>query len=195
IFGIERTFERLGTRRPLIISGTITDASGRTLSGQTVEAFWNSVAHANPVVVGLNCALGAKQLRQYVADLGRLTSLPVSAYPNAGLPNEFGGYDQTPEEMASLMRGFRQGGLVNIAGSCCGTTPAHVKAIAAAVEGLPPRIAPEIPVATRLSGLEPMTIPMPGNAFVNVGERTNVTGSSKFDRLGLEDQLAGAVAI
>ena len=186
IFGIERTFEKLKTRRPLIVSGTITDASGRTLSGQTVEAFWNSVAHAQPVVVGLNCALGAKQLRQYVADLGRLTSLPVSAYPNAGLPNEFGGYDQTPEEMAALMRGFAQSGLVNIAGSCCGSTPAHVKAIAEAVDGLPPRVAPEIAVATRLSGLEAMTIPMPGNAFVNVGERTNVTGSRKFARLVLD---------
>jgi 5-methyltetrahydrofolate--homocysteine methyltransferase len=195
IFGIERTFEKLGSRRPLIVSGTITDASGRTLSGQTVEAFWNSVAHAQPIVVGLNCALGAKQLRQYVQDLGRLTSLPVSAYPNAGLPNEFGGYDQTPEEMAALMRGFAQGGLVNIAGSCCGSTPAHVKAIAQAVDGLPPRIAPEIPVATRLSGLEAMTIPMPGNAFVNVGERTNVTGSRKFARLVLDDNFDEAVAV
>jgi 5-methyltetrahydrofolate--homocysteine methyltransferase len=195
IFGIERAFDRLGLRRPLIVSGTITDASGRTLSGQTVEAFWNSVAHARPVVVGLNCALGARQLRQYVQDLGRLTSLPVSAYPNAGLPNEFGGYDQTPEEMAALMRGFAQSGLVNVAGSCCGSTPAHVKAIAEAIAGLPPRIPPDIPVATRLSGLEAMTIPMPGNVFVNVGERTNVTGSRKFARLILDGRFDDAVAV
>jgi 5-methyltetrahydrofolate--homocysteine methyltransferase len=195
IFGIERTFEKLNTRRPLIISGTITDASGRTLSGQTVEAFWNSISHAKPIVVGLNCALGARQLRQYVQDLGRLTSLPVSAYPNAGLPNEFGGYDQTPEEMASLMRGFAQHGLVNIAGSCCGSTPAHVKAIAEAINGLPPRIAPEVTTATRLSGLEAMTIPMPGNSFVNVGERTNVTGSRKFARLILDDNFDEAVGV
>ncbi|MFL5681155.1 MAG: methionine synthase, partial [Chloroflexota bacterium] len=195
IVGIERTMERLGERRPLIISGTITDASGRTLSGQTVEAFWNSISHARPVVVGLNCALGAKQLRQYIQDLGRLTSLPVSAYPNAGLPNEFGGYDQTAEEMAALMKGFATSGLVNIAGSCCGSTPAHVRAIAEAVAGIPPRVAPEIPVATRLSGLEPMTIPQPGNLFVNVGERTNVTGSRKFARLVLDDKFDEAVAI
>ncbi|HEY7590424.1 MAG TPA: methionine synthase [Candidatus Limnocylindrales bacterium] len=195
IVGVEEAFEALGERRPLIISGTITDASGRTLSGQTVEAFYNSIAHARPIVVGLNCALGAKQLRQYVQDLGRLTSLPVSAYPNAGLPNEFGGYDQTPEEMAALMKGFAANGLVNIAGSCCGSTPQHVKAIAEAVAGLPPRIAPEIPVATRLSGLEPMTIPQPGNLFVNVGERTNVTGSRKFARLILDGKFDEAVAI
>ncbi|HKG56650.1 MAG TPA: methionine synthase [Candidatus Limnocylindrales bacterium] len=195
IVGVERAFERLGERRPLIVSGTITDASGRTLSGQTVEAFWNSISHARPIVVGLNCALGAKQLRQYVQDLGRLTSLPVSAYPNAGLPNEFGGYDQTPEEMASLMKGFATGGLVNIAGSCCGSTPAHVRAIAEAVTGVPPRVAPEVPVATRLSGLEPMTIPQPGNLFVNVGERTNVTGSRKFARLILDGKFDEAVDI
>src|SRR4051812_12905750 len=195
IVGIERAFERLGERRPLIVSGTITDASGRTLSGQTVEGFWNSISHARPIVVGLNCALGAKQLRQYVQDLGRLTSLPVSAYPNAGLPNEFGGYDQTPEEMAALMRGFALNGLVNIAGSCCGSTPAHVKAIAQAIDGLPPRIPPEIPVATRLSGLEAMTIPQPGNLFVNVGERTNVTGSRKFARLILDGKFDEAVDI
>ncbi len=195
IVGIEEAFEALGERRPLIVSGTITDASGRTLSGQTVEAFWNSIAHARPVVVGLNCALGARQLRQYVQDLGRLTSLPVSAYPNAGLPNEFGGYDQTAEEMAVLMKGFAANGLVNIAGSCCGSTPAHVKAIAEAVAGLPPRIPPEVPVATRLSGLEPMTIPQPGNLFVNVGERTNVTGSRKFAKLILDGRFDEAVAI
>ncbi len=195
IVGVEEAFEALGERRPLVISGTITDASGRTLSGQTVEGFWNSIAHARPIVVGLNCALGAKQLRQYVQDLGRLTSLPVSAYPNAGLPNEFGGYDQTPEEMADLMGRFARQGLVNIAGSCCGSTPAHVRAIAEAVAGVPPRVPPEIEAVTRLSGLEAMTIPQPGNVFVNVGERTNVTGSRKFAKLILEDHFDEAVEI
>ena len=195
IFAIEEAFEAGGGRLPVVISGTITDASGRTLSGQTVEAFWNSIAHARPTIVGLNCALGAKQLRQYVQDLGRLVELPVAAYPNAGLPNEFGGYDQTPEEMAALMRGFAEEGLVNIAGSCCGSTPAHVRAIAEAVAGLPPRIAPEIPVATHLSGLEPLTIPQPGNVFVNVGERTNVTGSRKFARLVLDGRFDEAVNV
>jgi 5-methyltetrahydrofolate--homocysteine methyltransferase len=195
IVGVEEAFEAIGERRPVIISGTITDASGRTLSGQTVEAFWNSVSHARPIVVGLNCALGAKQLRQYVQDLGRLTDLPVSAYPNAGLPNEFGGYDQTPDEMAALMRGFAEEGLVNIAGSCCGSTPAHVRAIAEAVDGLPPRVPPEIEAVTRLSGLEPLTIPTPGNIFVNVGERTNVTGSRKFAKLILDGKYDEAVDI
>ena len=195
IVGVEEAFEAIGERRPLVISGTITDASGRTLSGQTVEGFWNSVAHARPIVVGLNCALGAKQLRQYVQDLGRLTSLPVSAYPNAGLPNEFGGYDQTPEEMADLMGRFARDGLINIAGSCCGSTPAHVRAIAEAVAGVAPRVPPEIEAVTRLSGLEAMTIPQPGNVFVNVGERTNVTGSRKFAKLILEGHFDEAVKI
>jgi 5-methyltetrahydrofolate--homocysteine methyltransferase len=195
IFGVEAAFEKVGERRPLIISGTIVDASGRNLSGQTVEAIWNSIAHANPIIVGLNCSLGAKQLRQYVQELGRLTSLYVSAYPNAGLPNEFGGYDETPETMAGTMAGFARDGLVNVAGGCCGTTPQHVRAIADVVNGLPPRIPPEVPVATRLSGLEPMTIPQPGNLFVNVGERTNVTGSRKFARLILEDRFDEAVEV
>jgi 5-methyltetrahydrofolate--homocysteine methyltransferase len=134
-------------------------------------------------------------LREYVEELGRVAPIPVSAYPNAGLPNEFGGYDETPDTMAATIGGFARDGLVNIAGGCCGTTPAHVRAIADAVAGHPPRIIPDVPVATRLSGLEPLTIPPPGGVFVNVGERTNVTGSRKFARLVLEDRFDEAVDI
>jgi 5-methyltetrahydrofolate--homocysteine methyltransferase len=195
IFGVQEAFEAVGTELPLIISGTIVDLSGRGLSGQTVEAFWNSVAHARPIVVGLNCSLGAKQLREFIADLSRIAPLPVSVYPNAGLPNEFGGYDETAATMAATIRGFARDGLVNVAGGCCGTTPAHVRAIAEAVAGIPPRIPPEIPVATRLSGLEALTIPQPGNLFVNVGERTNVTGSRRFAKLVLEDRFEEAVEV
>ena len=187
--------EAQGTDLPLIVSGTIVDASGRTLSGQTVEAFWTSVAHARPVIVGLNCALGAQQLRAHIAELARVAPIPVSVYPNAGLPNEFGGYDDTPESMAHVIGRFARDGLVNLAGGCCGTTPAHVRAIADAVAGLPPRIPPEIEVKTRLSGLEALEIPQPGNVFVNVGERTNVTGSRKFAKLILEDQYEEAVEV
>jgi len=195
IFGIEEVFDRVGVRLPVMISGTITDASGRTLSGQTVEAFWNSIAHARPLIVGLNCALGARQLREYVEELGRVAALPISAYPNAGLPNEFGGYDETPDTMAETIGAFARDGLVNVAGGCCGTTPAHVRAIAEAVAPHRPRVIPDVPIATRLSGLEPLTIPPPGNTFVNVGERTNVTGSRKFARLVLEDRFDDAVEI
>jgi 5-methyltetrahydrofolate--homocysteine methyltransferase len=195
IFAVQAAFDRLGERRPLIISGTIVDQSGRTLSGQTVEAFWNSVRHADPIIVGLNCALGAKQLREYVAELGRLAPLPVSAYPNAGLPNEFGGYDETPDVTSEHLGAWARDGLINLAGGCCGTTPAHVRAIAEAVAGHPPRVAPERPTVTRLSGLEPLTIPPPGGLFVNVGERTNVTGSRLFARLVTENRLDEAVEV
>jgi 5-methyltetrahydrofolate--homocysteine methyltransferase len=183
IFAIEGAFEALGTRIPVIISGTIVDASGRTLSGQTLEAFWTSIRHANPLLVGLNCALGAKQLREHVEELGRLADVPLAAYPNAGLPNELGGYDETPDQTSAALGEWARAGLVNVAGSCCGSTPAHTAAIVAAVAGIPPRIIPERTHETRLSGLEPLTIPMPGGAFVNIGERTNVTGSRKFARL------------
>ncbi len=183
IFAIEDAFEALGLRLPVIISGTIVDASGRTLSGQTVAAFWNSVRHANPLLVGLNCALGARQLREHVEELGRLAPVALSAYPNAGLPNELGGYDETPGQTAAELGAWARAGLLNVAGGCCGTTPEHVAAIAAAVAGVPPRVIPERTHETRLAGLEPLTIPMPGGAFVNVGERTNVTGSRKFARL------------
>ena len=191
IAAVQSLFDETGERVPLIISGTIVDASGRTLSGQTVEAFWHSIRHADPLIVGLNCALGPKQLREHLDVLSRVADRPISAYPNAGLPNELGGYDETPEEMAEALGEWARHGLLNVAGSCCGSTPEHVAAIAAAVAGLPPRQIPEPTGTTRLSGLEPLVIPPPGNAFVNVGERTNVTGSRKFARLvaaGAEDE-------
>jgi 5-methyltetrahydrofolate--homocysteine methyltransferase len=186
IFAVESLFDELGERLPVIISGTIVDASGRTLSGQTVEAFWHSIRHADPLVVGLNCALGPRQLREHLDVLSRIADRPVSAYPNAGLPNELGGYDETPEAMAEALGEWARHGLLNIAGGCCGTTPTHVAAIAEAVAGLPPRPIVRPPAKTRLSGLEPVVIPPPGDTFVNVGERTNVTGSRKFARLMAE---------
>ena len=195
IFALEEAFDASGVRLPVLISGTITDASGRTLSGQTVEAFWNSVAHARPAIASLNCALGARQLREHVQELGRIVPIPIAAYPNAGLPNEFGGYDETPAAMAAQLRDFARDGLVNIVGSCCGSTPAHTRAIAEAVASLPPRIAPDVPTATRLSGLEALTLPLPGGMLANVGERTNVTGSRRFARLVLEGDLAAAVEV
>ncbi len=182
LFAIDAYFESVGFRVPVMISGTITDASGRTLSGQTTEAFWNSVAHARPLIIGLNCALGAKALRQYVQELSRVAPTFVSTHPNAGLPNEFGGYDESPEYMAGILREFAESGLVNLVGGCCGTTPAHIKAIAEAVAGLPPRLPASLPPRLRLSGLEPLTIGRE-SIFVNVGERTNVTGSRKFAKL------------
>jgi len=182
LFAIDAHFAATGIRVPIMISGTITDASGRTLSGQTTEAFWNSVAHARPLTVGLNCALGAKALRQYVQELSRVSPTFVSTHPNAGLPNEFGQYDESPEYMAGILREFAESGLVNLVGGCCGTTPAHIKAIAEAVAGLPPRLPASPPPRLRLSGLEPLSIG-PDSIFVNVGERTNVTGSRKFAKL------------
>ncbi len=182
LFAIDAYFAAAGFRVPVMISGTITDASGRTLSGQTTEAFWNSVAHGRPLSVGLNCALGARALRQYVQELSRVSPAFVSTHPNAGLPNEFGQYDESPEYMAGVLREFAESGLVNLVGGCCGTTPAHIKAIAEAVAGLPPRRPAAPPPRLRLSGLEPLGIG-PESIFVNVGERTNVTGSRKFARL------------
>ncbi len=184
LFAIDAHFASAGIRVPVMISGTITDASGRTLSGQTTEAFWNSVAHGRPLSVGLNCALGARALRQYVQELSRVAPTFVSTHPNAGLPNEFGQYDESPEYMAGILREFAESGLVNLVGGCCGTTPAHIKAISEAVAGLPPRRPAEPQPRCRLSGLEPLTIG-PDSIFVNVGERTNVTGSRKFARLVL----------
>ena len=195
IFAVEALFDELGDRLPVIVSGTIVDASGRTLSGQTVEAFWHSIRHADPLVVGLNCALGPRQLREHLDVLSRIADRPVSAYPNAGLPNELGGYDETPEQMAEALGEWGRHGLLNIAGGCCGTTPEHIAAIAAAVAGLPPRPLARPPAVTRLAGLEPVVIPPPGNTFVNVGERTNVTGSRKFARLVAEDREDEAVDI
>ena len=181
-------------RLPVMISGTIVDASGRTLSGQTTEAFWHSVAHARPLSVGLNCALGAQALRQYVQELSRVAPVFVSAHPNAGLPNEFGGYDETPETMSAVLREFAEHGLVNFVGGCCGTTPAHIRAIAEAVHGLAPRERPRPEPRCRLSGLEPLTIG-PDSIFANVGERTNVTGSRKFARLVLAGDYEAGLEI
>jgi len=183
IFGIQEYLEEEGLDVPLMISGTITDASGRTLSGQVTEAFYNSVRHTDPISIGLNCALGSKELRQYIEELARVCEGHVSAYPNAGLPNEFGEYDESPEYMAQEIGEWAEAGWLNIVGGCCGTTPDHIRAIAAAVEGHAPRKLPEVdpkaPRLTRLSGLEPLNIG-PDSLFVNVGERTNVTGSRRF---------------
>jgi 5-methyltetrahydrofolate--homocysteine methyltransferase len=194
VFAVENAFEKAGVTLPLILSGTITDASGRTLSGQTTEAFWAALRHAKPLAIGLNCALGAEELRQYVATLSQIADVAVSAYPNAGLPNEFGEYDQSPEAMAKVVAEFAQSGLVNLLGGCCGTTPDHIKAIAEAVRGLPPRVIPERPKALRLAGLEPYTV-TDESLFVNVGERTNVTGSRRFARLIREERYDEALAV
>jgi 5-methyltetrahydrofolate--homocysteine methyltransferase len=194
IFAVEETFAARGERVPVMISGTITDASGRTLSGQTTEAFWNSVMHAKPFSIGLNCALGAKDLRAYVQELSRVADCYVTVHPNAGLPNEMGGYDETPAYTSSILREFAASGLVNMVGGCCGTTPAHIRAIAEAVRGLEPRPIPVIPKRLRLSGLEPLVIG-PDSNFVNVGERTNVTGSKKFAELILSGQYDAALEV
>ena len=194
LFAIDAHFAATGLRVPIMISGTITDASGRTLSGQTTEAFWNSVAHGRPLSVGLNCALGAKALRQYVQELSRVSPVFVSTHPNAGLPNEFGQYDESPEYMAGILREFADSGLVNLVGGCCGTTPAHIKAIAEAVAGLPPRRPAAPPPRLRLSGLEPLSIG-PESIFVNVGERTNVTGSRRFAKLILAGEYEAGLEI
>ena len=194
IFAVQQVFEEDGVELPIMISGTITDASGRTLSGQTTEAFWNSVRHANPISVGLNCALGAKELRPYLEELSNKAGTHVSAHPNAGLPNEFGEYDETPAQMAVVVEEFAAAGFLNIIGGCCGTTPGHIQAIAEAVAKYPPRAIPEIPRACRLSGLEPFTIDR-NSLFVNVGERTNITGSAKFARLIREENYAEALEV
>src|SRR6478735_5139467 len=177
-----------------MISGTIPDKSGRTLTGQTVEAFWNSVAHANPISIGLNCALGADELRPHVEELSRISGVYVSAHPNAGLPNELGGFDETPESMETIIRDYADSGFINIVGGCCGTTPAHIAAIAKSMKECKPRKTPEIPPALRLSGLEAITITN-DSLFMNVGERCNVTGSAKFKRLVLEGFYNEALAV
>ena len=194
LFAIEQFFETSGRRWPVMISGTITDASGRTLSGQTAEGFWNSLRHIRPLSFGLNCALGAKELRPYIEELSRLCDCHVSAYPNAGLPNAFGGYDETPEQLATALGEWAQHGLLNIVGGCCGTTPEHIAAIAEKVAGLPPRKVPQIGRKLRLSGLEPFNIG-PESLFVNVGERTNVTGSKAFARMIREGRFDDALAV
>ena len=194
LFAIEQVFGSTHARVPVMISGTITDASGRTLSGQVTEAFWVSVMHARPLSIGLNCALGPKELRAYVQELSRVADVHVSAHPNAGLPNAFGGYDESPDDMARIIGEWAHTGYVNIVGGCCGSTPAHIRAIAAAVSGVTPRVRPTVAPALRLSGLEPVVIDRSTN-FVNVGERTNVTGSAKFSKLILAGDYEAALEV
>jgi 5-methyltetrahydrofolate--homocysteine methyltransferase len=194
VFAARQAVDESGIDVPIVISGTITDASGRTLSGQTTEAFWNSMRHARPLAIGLNCALGAKQLRPYIEELARIADVYVSAYPNAGLPNAFGEYDEVACETAELIREFATSGFVNIVGGCCGTTPDHIRHIAEAVAKLPPRKPPQIEQRLRLSGLEPLNIG-PDSLFLNVGERTNVTGSAKFRRLIEADDYNAALEV
>ncbi|MAF83835.1 MAG: methionine synthase [Gammaproteobacteria bacterium] len=194
LYAIARLDDELGYKIPVMISGTITDASGRTLSGQTVEAFWNSVRHIEPFLIGLNCALGAEELRPWLTELSAVADTRVSCHPNAGLPNEFGGYDETPEMMAEILVDFAGQGLINMVGGCCGTQPEHIAAIIKALAGKSPRAVPQIPVRLRLSGLEPMSVG-PDSLFVNVGERTNVAGSAKFKRLIVEDNYAEALSV
>jgi len=194
LIAIEEEFERRGARVPVMISATITDLSGRTLSGQTVEAFWNSVCHAKPFSIGLNCALGAEQLRPYVEELSRLADCYVTAHPNAGLPNAFGGYDETPEHMCSHMQPWAEEGCVNIVGGCCGTTPGHIRALKQSVTGRRPRELPAHAGGCRLAGLEAFNI-LPGGLFVNVGERSNITGSAKFKKLILAGDYPAALEV
>ncbi len=194
LYAIRSVLDERGVDVPVMISGTITDASGRTLSGQTLEAFYNSVRHAKPLIIGLNCALGGTELRPYVGELAGLAETRVSVHPNAGLPNEFGEYDDTPEHMAEVIGEFARNGWVNIVGGCCGTTPAHIRAIAAAVADCKPRQIPELPRVSRLAGLEPLTIG-PDSLFVNIGERTNVTGSARFRKLIEADDYDQALSV
>ncbi|HEY4075768.1 MAG TPA: methionine synthase [Rhizomicrobium sp.] len=194
IYAIEEVYEEMGVRLPVWISGTITDLSGRTLTGQTPEAFWHSVRHANPFAIGLNCALGAKELRPYVADLAGACDTLVSAHPNAGLPNEFGGYDESPETMAEMIGEFARSGLVNIVGGCCGTKPEHIKAFGDAIKDVLPRQIPQKPKYMRLSGLEPFTL-TPDLNFINIGERTNITGSAKFRKLIAANDYEAALSV
>ncbi|MCJ8142469.1 methionine synthase [Ancylobacter sp. A5.8] len=194
IFAVERLFEERGARVPVMISGTITDLSGRTLSGQTPAAFWNSLSHARPFSIGLNCALGAKEMRAHIDELSRLADTFVCAYPNAGLPNEFGLYDESPEAMARLVGEFAASGLVNVVGGCCGTTPDHIRAVAQAVAPHAPRVIPDIEPRLRLSGLEAFEL-TPIIPFVNIGERTNVTGSARFRKLITNGDYTAALAV
>src|SRR5487761_454089 len=194
LFAVEELFEKRGQRLPVMVSVTIIDQSGRTLSGQTIEAFWISVSHGNLLSVGINCSLGAPQMRPYIEELSGLAPIFVSCYPNAGLPNAFGGFDETPERMAADLGDFARNGWLNIVGGCCGSTPEHIRAIAEAVRGLKPRALPRPELLTRFSGLEPLVI-RPDTNFVNIGERTNVTGSPKFSKLILAGKYEDALAI
>ncbi|MEZ9602377.1 methionine synthase [Vibrio sp. 10N.261.55.A10] len=193
-FAVESVFEEVGITLPVMISGTITDASGRTLSGQTTEAFYNALRHVKPISFGLNCALGPDELREYVGEMSRISESFVSAHPNAGLPNAFGEYDLSPEDMAEHVKEWAESGFLNLIGGCCGTTPEHIRQMAEAVEGVTPRQLPDLPVSCRLSGLEPLTIAKE-SLFVNVGERTNVTGSARFKRLIKEELYDEALSV
>jgi 5-methyltetrahydrofolate--homocysteine methyltransferase len=194
LVAVEDVFEEKGVRLPIIVSMTVTDKSGRILSGQTVEAFWISIAHARPFAVGVNCALGAREMHPHVADLSQVADVFVSCYPNAGLPNAFGEYDETPETTSALVRQLADEGLVNIVGGCCGTTPDHIRAISARLDGAAPRALPKVDRFTRLSGLEPLVI-RPDSNFMMIGERTNVTGSKKFAELVKAGEFAKAVEV
>ncbi len=194
LWAIEEVFDEIGFRLPVMISVTITDASGRTLSGQTTEAFWHSIRHARPFSVGINCALGPKEMRPYMAILSKVANCFVSCYPNAGLPNAFGEYDETPEQMAEVLGEFARAGFLNMVGGCCGTTPAHIAAMGKAVEGVKPRVSPARSSETVLAGLEPYVIGT-GGSFTSIGERTNVTGSPKFSALIKEEKFEAAVAV
>ena len=196
LFAIDTFFEESGKKLPIMISGTVTDASGRILSGQTVTAFWYSIRHARPLTVGLNCALGAALMRPYVEEISRIADTHICIYPNAGLPNPMSetGFDELPEDTSAFLKEFAESGFINVVGGCCGTTPDHIRAIAKAVTPLPPRKVPTIPPAMRLSGLEPFTID-DSSLFVNVGERTNVTGSKAFARMILNEEYDNALAV
>src|SRR6266705_4964525 len=194
LFAFEKYFLNSGRSVPVMVSVTITDNSGRTLSGQTIEAFWNSISHANLLSVGINCALGGRQMRPYIEELSRVAPVYMSCHPNAGVPNAFGGYDESPCETADVLREFAASGWLNIVGGCCGTTPTHLEAIADTVRGLKPRVPPQPEPTTRLSGLEPLTLRQ-DLSFVNIGERTNVTGSPKFSRLILAGESEEALSV
>jgi len=188
IAAVQSTFDQLGKTLPIMISGTVTDASGRILSGQTVTAFWNSIRHAKPLTIGLNCALGAALMRPYAEELSNIADTFVCIYPNAGLPNPMTdtGFDEKPEDTSTLLKEFAESGFVNVAGGCCGTTPEHIAAITRSLKDIPPRTLPTIAKKMRLSGLEPMIIG-DDDLFVNVGERTNVTGSRVFAKLSIDE--------
>ncbi len=194
VFASEQVFEEKGIFLPVMISGTITDLSGRTLSGQTPTAFWHSLRHAKPFTIGLNCALGANAMRAHLDELSTIADTFICAYPNAGLPNEFGQYDETPEAMAAQIEGFARDGMVNVVGGCCGSTPEHIRAIAEAVAKHPPRKPAKVAPLMRLSGLEPFTL-TEDIPFVNVGERTNVTGSARFRKLIKAGDFAAALDV
>src|SRR5438093_7155986 len=194
LFAFEKLFAGAARRIPLMLSFTVTDNSGRTLSGQTVEAFWNSVSHADLLSVGINCALGGRQMRPFIEELSRIAPVYLSCYPNAGLPNAFGGYDEAPPETAAILQEFAENGWVNMVGGCCGSTPDHIRAIVEAVRSLPPRVPPKCDPWMRLSGMEAFTL-RPGLNFVNIGERTNVTGSPKFARLIMSGASEDALGV